>query len=314
MKASTLTVLIASWNGWTKLRTCLRSIYAGHRVPTQIIVIDNHSNDGTPERLREQFPQVELHENAANFGHTRAINQGFALARGEYVLVLDDDTELAVDCIELLVGFLEANPGAALAGPRMFNSDGTLQESARNFPSVLSGLFGRQSLLTRLWPNNRISGKYLAREFLQAREPFEVEQLSGACMMLRHSVLDQIGPWDGRYIGYWVDTDWCRSAKQRSLGVYCVPAAHVTHHESNARGKRKSAHRIWIFHRGAYQYFTKWHCWGVWDPRSILAGTMLTARAACQIGTNQVLHSKRSVEEPVVEIKPVRPELQGSEE
>jgi GT2 family glycosyltransferase len=206
-----------------------------------------------------------------------------SLARGEYILVLDDDTELAPDCIDRLLDFMTSRPDVAMVAPRTFNSDGSIQESARNFPGVLSGLFGRQSVLTRVFPQNRFSQKYLARDFLHQREPFEVEQIGAACMFFRRKVLAAIGPWDERYVGYWVDTDWCRSARARQLPIYCIPDAHLTHHEGNARSKRRSIHRSWIFHRGVYQYYTKWHCRGAWDPRSILAGFILAARASTQI-------------------------------
>jgi hypothetical protein len=282
----TLSVVTVSWNDWSKLRTCLQSIYRAAPPTTQVIVIDNHSTDGTVQRMRDGFPQVESHENATNLGHTRGINQGLDLARGEYILVLDSDTELAADCIALLTEFMEARPDVMMVAPRTFNTDGSVQESARNFPGVMSGLFGRQSLLTRLFPRNRYTREYLRRDFLDRNEPFQVEQIGGACMFFRRALLEAVGPWDQRYVGYWVDTDWCRRLQQQNLPIYCEPRAHITHHEGNARGKRKTPHRIWIFHRGAYQYYTKWHCRGAWDPRSIIAGIMLSGRAALQIALN----------------------------
>ena len=137
-----LTIIIVTWNSGTKLPNCLTSIYAGRLPPAQIVVIDNASSDGTMPRLQTMFPNVEAHLNQANLGHTKAVNQGFALARGEYILVLDEDTELEPDCVEKLLGFLQAHPEVAMVAPRTFNTDGTVQESARNFPRVMSGLFG----------------------------------------------------------------------------------------------------------------------------------------------------------------------------
>jgi GT2 family glycosyltransferase len=258
----------------------------------EIIVIDNNSTDGTPEVLRDIYPMVRLQRNTSNIGHTKSINLGLSLAQSGYLLVLDSDVELASTCLEVLLTFLETRPDVAMVAPRTFNSDGTIQESARNFPQPLSGLFGRQSALTRLFPNNPFSGKYLARSYLHSTTPFEVEQIGGACMLFRRSLLDKVGAWDERYFGYWVDTDWCKNIASHGEKIYCVPAAKIVHHEGNARGKPKSASRIWIFHYGAYVYFTKWHCLGPSDPRSIVAGLALVARAGLQIAVNAVKRAR----------------------
>ena len=288
MHSANLTVLIVSWNNWPKLRACLSSIYGGSVSPTEIIVIDNHSTDGTIERLVQTFPSVKLYECPTNLGHTKAVNLGLSLALGELILILDNDTELAPDCIEILLAFMNARSAVMMVAPRTFNSDGTVQESARNLPGILSGLFGRQSFLTRMFPTNPIARRYLAREFIKAREPFQVEQIGGACMMFRRSLLRHVGPWDARYAGYWVDTDWCKSLCARGLAIFCVPDAHLVHHESNARHKRKTPSRIWMFHKGAYQYYTKWHTSGILDPRSVFAWLLLSGRALLQIAMNEL--------------------------
>jgi N-acetylglucosaminyl-diphospho-decaprenol L-rhamnosyltransferase len=311
MRLPTITVLIVSWNNWPKLRTCLSSIYGGSVAPTEIIVVDNHSIDGTVDRMRQMFPEVRLHQNQTNLGHTKAVNVGFSEAQSEFILLLDNDTELAPDCIDRMLEFMRERSDVAMVAPRTSNSDGTVQESARNFPGILSGLFGRQSLLTRIFPSNPFSRKYLAREFINATQPFQVEQIGGACMLFRRSLLERVGPWDERYAGYWVDTDWCRSITAKGLNIYCLPSAHLIHHESNARHKRKTGHRIWMFHQGAYQYYTKWHSRGVWDPRSLFAGIMLSTRALLQIAVNAARSA--SVEEsPPPEVEPAPTEFGGT--
>jgi len=287
MSGPDLSVVIVSWNDWPKLQQCLGSIRASQSLPsTEILVVDNASSDGTPAQVRAQFPDVELHCNASNIGHTKAVNQAFDSARGEFILLLDSDTELREDCVSRLLEFLRQSPDVDLVAPRTFNTDGTIQETARNFPSALGGLFGRQSALTRWFPNNPISRRYLARQFLDAVEPFEVQQVSGACMFFRRRLLSDVGAWDERYFGYWVDTDWCHSLRAAGHRIFCVPAAHLVHHENNARGKRKSPSRIWMFHYGAYQLYTRWRTLGYWDPRSIVAGMALLARALLMMAQN----------------------------
>lgn len=287
-----LSVVIVSWNGWAELDHCLASLYKQELPTTEVIVIDNASTDGTPLRIREHYPSVDLRCLTMNVGHTKAVNIGFSLARGTFVLLLDSDTVLIDGCIDRMIAFLVEQSAAYLAAPRTLNTDGTVQETARNLPTPLSGLFGRQSTLTRWFPDNAISRRYLAREHLGSTEPFVVEQVGGACMFFRRELLDKVGFWDERYFGYWVDTDWCYRLKAQGLPVFCVPNAQVIHHESNARGKRKSARRIWIFHYGAWQLYTRWCTRGAWDPRSALVGVALLTRALLHMMLN--LGAKRS--------------------
>jgi GT2 family glycosyltransferase len=175
--------------------------------------------------------------------------------------------------------FMRGNPDVSLATPRTLNTDGTVQESARNLPSVMSGLFGRQSLLTEWFPNTPFSRRYLARDQWDNSQPFQVEQISAACMLFHRKLLEEVGLWDERYPGYWVDTDWCAHIIADKKKIYCVPRYELTHHENNAKGKPKSVRRIWMFHYGAYRLYSKWYCWGIYDPRSIAAGLLLAARA-----------------------------------
>jgi GT2 family glycosyltransferase len=286
MNGKRLSIVISSWNDLTKLRQCLDSIYRSTVPHYEIIVVDNDSRDGTQQHVREFHPHVRLQANRVNVGHTRAINAGMALAQGTYILILDSDTELATDCLDVLLAFMDGRPDVIMVAPRTFNSDGTVQETARNFPGVLNGLFGRQSRLTRMFPDNPFARRYLARSFLATTDPFQVEQISGACMLFRRNLLTIVGAWDETFFGYWVDTDWCRSIARKGEKIYCVPAAHLIHHENNARGKRKNSSRVWMFHYGAYLYFTKWHTFGRWDPRSILAGLLLLTRALLKMTPN----------------------------
>src|SRR5438128_8845176 len=110
----TVSAIIVSWNDWPKISVCLESLRTQKGAEMEIIVINNNSQDGTAEHIAERFPQVRLIHNATNIGHTRAVNQGFSLVNGKYVLVLDSDTEIYADCVQLLTEFLEQRPDAAM--------------------------------------------------------------------------------------------------------------------------------------------------------------------------------------------------------
>ncbi len=292
-----LSVLLVNWNSGPDLERCLATLGAVSASDCEILIIDNGSTDGSVASLARRFPGVRIHCNATNLGHTRALNQGFALARGERILILDPDTEIDPASIQLLERFLDERPDVSLVAPRTYNTDGSVQESARNFPSWHSGLFGRQSLLTRLFPNNPFSRRYLLRDRLSATEPFEVRQVSSACMLLPRALVAEAGPWDEGYLAYWVDTDWCMRLQQLGKKIYCLPAASVIHHENNRAGKKKSTRRIWLFHRSAFRFYRKYYTRGWLDPRALLTFTALGVRA-----TLLTIHNYFLPDAPVVAV------------
>lgn len=281
-----VTVVIVSWNSWHHLVPCLRSLHDSDFRDLEIVVIDNGSVDGSIQGLERSYPQVRLIRNDGNVGHTRAVNQGFRAARGGLILVLDADTELAPDALSVMVRFLDDNPGVDLVAPRAFNTDGTVQESARNFPTAINGLFGRQSALTRLFPNNPFARRYLKRDFVNATEPFRVESVAASCMLLRRSLIDRLGEWDEGYFAYFVDTDWCYRLKKAGVQVFCVPGARLVHHEQNRPTHKRSPARIWLFHKGALRFYRKNRTIGWLDPRTLLAAAALATRAGVLIALN----------------------------
>lgn len=273
-----MSVVLAARNNWHYVRECLLSLPEGGVSDYEVIVVDNASTDGTVKGIRERFPSVRIIQNATNAGHCRAMNQGIEASRGKYVLVLDGDTVLVSGAALRLVRFLEARPDVAIVAPRMLNEDGSVQETARSFPTVMNGLWGRQSLLTAWFPNHPMSKKYLRRDALTATEPFEVDWVSAAAMLFRRALPERIGYWDEAIRGYWVDADWCKTAHQAGT-VYCDPGSKVIHFEQNRKGIKKTTPRILLFHEGAYRFYTKHYTVGALDPRAWFAAAALGARA-----------------------------------
>ncbi len=308
-----VSILIISWNSWPDLKRCLQALAAGDLPDVETVVIDNASRDGSVANLRRHFRRVKVHVNSRNIGHPRAVNQGFTLVRGTYVLVLDADTVLRPESLKMLVDFLDKRADVSVVAPRTFNTDGSVQESARDLPSAMSGLFGRQSLLTRWFPNNPFSRRYLMRDKLNETEPFEVRQVSSACMLLRRRLIDEDGGWDEGYGGYWVETDWCRRLQRNGRRIYCLPRASVIHHESNRAGRKRSVKRICDFHAGAFRYYYKHHTLGPCDPRAVFALVALAARAGVQIVRNWFLRERpNAAEKPDKSATEVEPENPSS--
>ncbi len=276
-KLPDVSVVIAAQNSWHFLRPCLASIHPGE-LCVEIIVVDNGSTDGTTEHLRRHFPGVRLLRSAENRGHCYAINRGMETATGEYIMVLDADTELRPGLLARLVSFMRERTDVSIVAPRMLNPDGSIQMTARRFPRAIHGIFGRQSIATRLFPRNRISATYMQEKQRDTRQPFEADWVSAACMMFRRSILSRIGLWDEAFAGYWVDADWCKRVSTTGK-VVCVADVEVVHHEQNRSGRKKGMHRILSFHAGANRFYRKHYTLGWLDPRAVLGAIALGARA-----------------------------------
>jgi len=133
-----LSIVIVNWNVCALLQRALTSIYAswGDRAGLEVIVVDNASHDASVTMVQTHFPQVKLLANAENRGFTRGNNQGLALAQGDWVLVLNPDTEICGDALARLVAYGDAHPDVGMVGPQLHNPDGTVQSSRRRFPTL----------------------------------------------------------------------------------------------------------------------------------------------------------------------------------
>jgi GT2 family glycosyltransferase len=249
----------------------------------EVVVVDNASPDGTVPALEREFPAVRLIQNRDNLGYARAVNQGIAATTGEFVLVMNPDCELRRGAVGALIEHLRRHPAAGVAGPKILNPDGSLEYSARSFPDPLTFLFNRYSLLTRLFPNNRFSRRYLLTDWDHATMR-EVDWVSGACMMVRRAAIDRVGAMDEAFFMFNEDVDWCRRMKLAGWSVAYVPDAVAVHHIGASR--KKVAPRVIVErHRGMIRYFHKHHpshpLVAVLADAAIMAraGVMLTANA-----------------------------------
>jgi GT2 family glycosyltransferase len=257
--APDVSVVIVSYNTVKLVDACLRALHSAvGRSSYEVVVADNASSDETVQMLRQQWPTVRVLEMGANLGFARANNRAFAESTGRYVLLLNSDTEPLEGALDELVAFLDTHPGAGVAAPHLLNSDLTDQGTARAFPTPAAALFGRKSWLTRMFPGNRWSQRYLVGRQHQGDSPFAVDLVSGACLMVRRDIVSRVGPLDEGFFMYWEDADWCRRIGNAGYGVYCVPAARVIHHEGQSSTGRP-ARLVWEFHSSVFRYYTKHH-------------------------------------------------------
>ena len=263
-----LSIIIVSWNVKDILSDCLDSVLRSSvAFPYEIIVVDNAGTDGTADHIKKKFPAVRLIENSKNQGFARANNQGASLADGQYLLFLNPDTILLDDTLNKLVDFMDCNPDIAMCGPRILNSDGTLQKSVRNFPSW-RGAFYRYTILKYLGLFKSHFEKWHNRGFDYGKQE-DVAQLIGAAMLIRRDVFEQTGCFDQRYFMYYEEVDLCRRLTDNGFRIVYYPRVEIVHLGGKSTGQVPAATRFMNL-RSLLLYFRKYSSILSYAPLSIL--------------------------------------------
>jgi len=269
-------VIIVNYHSEALLRACLQSLpSAADPMSFEVIVVDN-SGTAVSSGVLDTLPGARLLEAGGNVGFARACNLGMAAARGRHLLLLNPDTIAHPGAVATLSRHLDLSPEVGVVAARLLDPDGTLQYSCRRFPRPLSILFGRYALLTRLFPRNPVSRDYLYLEWDHATVR-PVDWVSGACLMVRREVLDQVGGLDDGYFLFVEDMDWCRRIRDAGLDVVYVPEAEVTHRIGASRGPVPSW-VMWERHRSMLRYVRKHFRW----PRALV--TLVSAGLALRGG------------------------------
>ena len=249
-----LTISIVSYNSLSFLKECLKSISENSpRLKYEIIVVDNASSDGTVEFVKKEYPLVTLISNKKNVGFAAANNKAMQKSNSKYILLMNSDCRVFKKSLDNLVLFMEKNPDAAVAGPRIINSDGTIQLSCRRFPSTFEA--AAHTVLTNIFPRNPFSRKYKLADIEKDR-PFKVDWVSGSCMVIRREALKDSGFLDENYFMYVEDLDICHRMWQKNWKVYYYPHAEIMHHIGGSGGGRriKSSFRM---QKSVFYFFRK---------------------------------------------------------
>lgn len=253
-----LSVLVVTYRSRDHILACLKSIAADRgALETEVLVLDNASDDGTADLVRREAPGVRVIETGGNLGYAKAVNRGLAASSGHAVLVLNPDCVVQPGALAVLVAWLEAHPRSAVSAPQIRNPDGTVEWSARSYPTALTFLFNRYSLLTRVWPGNPWSRRYLLSDWDHA-SPRSVDWVSGAAMCVRREAVTQVGGMDEEFFMFNEDVDWCRRFTLAGWSVDYVPQAQVVHAIGASKG-HVSERVILERHRGMIHYFRKHH-------------------------------------------------------
>ena len=249
-----ISVVIVTWNQRRLLQNCIESVRASARsCSTEILVVDNASSDGTSDYARS-LPDVGYHRNSSNLGVARARNVGTGLARGRYILHLDDDTEMHPDCIPNLLRALDADPEVWLAGCRLLNTDGTLQYSCRRFYTPLAVL-ARRTPLGRTPAGRRAERRHLMADWDHGATR-TVDWVVGAAYCMRVEAVEKIGDfYSGFFFGF-EDVDWAYRVWQGGGKVLYVHDAVVTHHWQRS-SRRVFSRRMFNHLASLFQYWRR---------------------------------------------------------
>ena len=240
MSRLALSIVIVNWNTRELLRQCLESVRAQTAIPHEVFVVDNASGDGSPEMVARDFPEVQLLANDENRGFAAANNQALTKAQGYYCLLLNSDTIVLDHALDRMVGHLDSHLEAAAVGCKLLNADGSLQPSAHNFYHTLGSLI-----------ENRLVSRFVKRRFSWI--PFltywdhsqirKVDWVTGACLMVRHSVIDAIGLLDEGFFMYGEEIDWQFRMSQAGYEVYYLHEPAIIHLGGASAAKAPEASR-----------------------------------------------------------------------
>lgn len=248
-----LSVVIPSYNTRDLLRSCLCALEPALPSSSEVIVVDNASLDGTPSMVAREFPHVRLLRNERNEGFARAVNQGFERTRGDYVLILQADTELFSGGLRPLISFLDANDRYGAVAPQVLNADGSIQPIVGGLPRWSTPLW---EALRRWRPGGRELRRYEGADFDYGQDA-DVERVDAVCLLVRRKALRKRAPLDEELGFDFTDTDLLRRLARYGWRTRYVTAVQLFHH-----GGRSLTHveeREQRFHRSRVAYYRKHH-------------------------------------------------------
>ena len=242
------------------LEQCLHSILtSAEGIDYEVYVVDNASSDGSVAYIKRRFsqkmfPQIHVISNRVNLGFGRANNLALQKCSGKYVLFLNPDTILTEKTLKDYLAFYENHDNAGAVGVRMLHKDGTFAlESRRGLPTPFTS-FCKLAGLTRLFPKSRLFGRYYL-QYLDDKDICEIQIVSGACMMVPRSVIEQTGGFDKQFFMYGEDIDLSYRIMQAGFSNYYIPTP-VLHYKGESTEK-SSFRYVHVFYQAMLIFFRK---------------------------------------------------------
>lgn len=257
-----ISFIITPWNCKDLLQATLKSIFASQTKYTyEVIVYDHGSTDGSLEMVESEYPQVKLIR-GGDVGFAAGNNVGLKQSTGRYAVLLNADTEISPDTIEVMVSFMDSNPKVGIAtGKLVLAVNGKLDKACRrSFPTPWVSA-ARMSGLSKIFPKSKLFNKYNF-EYLSEDEAYEIDSCVGAFEMIRREAMDKIGYLDETFYMYGEDIDWCYRVKQAGWQVWYYPKTTILHYKGylSGKGEGKKKHKprpTWEFHRAMIIFYYK---------------------------------------------------------
>lgn len=255
-----LSIIIVNWNTKTLLQKCLSSVFTHLKnINFEVFVVDNASSDQSVLMVKEKFPQVKLIENQKNLGFAKANNQAIEKSTGEYVLLLNSDAELIDDSWRKMVDYLASNGTVGVLGPKILNPDKTIQPSVRHFPSLSVQVLILLKL-HHIFKKAKSLKHYFHTDFDYDNSQ-SVDQVMGACFMIRKKLLEQIGRLDEKFYIWFEEVDFCQRAVKAGWQVYYYADAQIVHHGAASFNQQLRLRKQINFNNSLLHYFRKHHGW-----------------------------------------------------
>jgi GT2 family glycosyltransferase len=254
-----LSIVIVNWNTTTLLEACLNSIVEQtKKFSYEIIVVDNGSADKSVEMVKQKFPHVKLIANKDNLGFTKANNQGFKIATGTYVLMLNSDTVVKSESLDKMMVFTQQRTDAGIVGCKLRYPNGDFQNSCFRFPDLIS-IFLIGTFLPMLFPKNKLLNRdrYGMREWDTIHA---VDCVMGSCILIKNELLQKVNCLDESYFMFCEETDLCMKVKKQGLKVLYYPEAYIIH--VGGGSSKNWAGTAWSYNavnRGVLFFLAKWH-------------------------------------------------------
>lgn len=251
-----LSIIIVNYNTPALTLNCIRSIRGSETTFSyEIILVDNASSDGSQQQFNEELQDCKFIFNENNLGFSKANNQGIHISKGRYILLLNSDTEIQSNTIQVMLSYMESHPDVGASGCKLLLSNGELDDTCkRGFPTPSASfyyLFG----FSRMFPNNPRFNKYKLNH-LDPDQEHEVDSLVGAFILVRRETIQRVGELDENFFMYGEDIDWCYRIKENGYRVMYYPGTKVLHYKG-ASSRKKPPKIVFEFYRAMILFHRK---------------------------------------------------------